>query len=80
MSHFLKGYLNFFPLDLELLKEIPYFLKMREFELYSVIQRDFDPDNIEDSWVKRFMHNRKINIEYDVPYIYLDFDSLKLLY
>jgi hypothetical protein len=52
---------------------------MREFELYSVIQRDFDPDNIEDSWAMRFMLNRKINIENNVPFIDLDFDSLKLL-
>ncbi|MBE0686356.1 MAG: phosphotransferase [Anaerolineaceae bacterium] len=80
MSHFLKGYLHYFPLDLDLLKEIPYFLKMREIELYAVIQRDFDLDNIEDSWAMRFMHNRKINIENDVPFIDLDFNSLKLLF
>ncbi len=79
MSHFLKGYLEHFPLNPDLLKEIPYFLKMREIELYAVIQRDFDLDSIDDRWVKRFMENRKFNIENDVPFIDLDFDSLKLL-
>ncbi|MBW6473509.1 MAG: phosphotransferase [Anaerolineaceae bacterium] len=79
LGHFLKGYLHCFPLDLDLLKEIPYFLKMREIELFAVIQRDFDLDNIEDSWAMRFMHNRKFNIENDVPFIDLDFDSLRSL-
>lgn len=77
MSHFLKGYLHYFSLNLDMLKEIPYFLKMREIELYAVIQRDFDLDNIDDSWAMRFMNNRKYNIENDVPFIDLDFDSLK---
>ncbi len=80
MSHFLKGYLHCFPLNLDMLREIPYFLKMREIELYAVIQRDFDLNNIEDSWAMRYMNNRKYNIENDVPFIDLDFESLKLLF
>lgn len=52
---------------------------MREIELYAVIQRDFDLNNIEDSWAKQFMLNRKINIENDIPFIDLDFNSLKSL-
>lgn len=79
LSRFLRGYLRHFHLNFELLKEIPYFLKIREIELYSVIQRDFDLDAIDDRWVKRFMENRKFDIENDVPFIDLDFDSLKFL-
>lgn len=79
MSRFLRGYMRHFHLNFELLKEIPYFLKIREIELYSVIQRDFDLDAIDDRWVKRFMENRKFDIENDVPFIDLDFDSLKFL-
>ncbi len=76
MLHFLHGYLRHCSLDLDLLKEIPYFLKMREIELYAVIQRDFDLSNIDDNWVNRFMKNRKSHIENDVPFINFDFDSL----
>ncbi len=79
MLQFLHGYIRHCSLDLDLLKEIPNFLKMREIELYAVIQRDFDLNNIEDSWAKRFMLNRKINIENDIPFIDLDFNSLKSL-
>ena len=79
MSCFLRGYLRHFHLDLELLKEIPYFLKMREIELFSVIQRDFDLDAIDDSWVKRYMKNRKYKIENDIPFIDYDFDALRFL-
>ena len=79
MVHFLRGYLKHCPLDLELLKEIPYFLKIREIELYAVIQRDFDVSNIEDEWCNRYMQDRKNKIENDVPFINFDFDSLKFL-
>jgi len=79
MTHFLRGYLRHCSLNLELLKEIPHFLKIREIELYAVIYRDFDPTNIEHDWLNRFMKNRKYNIENDVPFIDYDFDSLKLL-
>lgn len=77
MVNFLKGYLQQCPLDLELLKEIPLFLKIREIELYAVIHRDFDIDNIEDEWCNRYMKGRKEKIENDVPYIDFDFGSLK---
>jgi len=79
MSHFLRGYLRHCSLNLELLKEIPHFLKIREIELYAVIHRDFDITNIEHDWLNTFMKNRKYNIEHDVPFIDYDFDSLKLL-
>lgn len=80
LSRFLHGYMRYFKLDFDLLKKIPYFLKIREIELYAVIQRDFDLDAIDDRWVKRFMDNRKFDIENDVPFIDLDFDSLKICF
>ena len=79
LPNFLKGYLRFCTLDLNLLKEIPPFLKIREIELFSVIQRDFDLDNITDNWTKQYMKNRKYNIENDVPFIDFDFDEIKNL-
>jgi Ser/Thr protein kinase RdoA (MazF antagonist) len=76
MSHFLRGYVQACPLDFTWLKEIPNFLKIREIELYAVMHRDFDVNNIEDEWCARFMHNRKSRIDNDVPYIDFDFEAL----
>lgn len=76
MTHFLRGYVQACPLDPIWLQEIPYFLKIREIELYAVMYRDFDVQNIDDEWCARFMHNRKSKIEQDVPYIDFDFESL----
>jgi Ser/Thr protein kinase RdoA (MazF antagonist) len=47
MTHFLRGYRQAYPLDKKWLKEIPTFLKLRELELYAVVFRDFDIQNIE---------------------------------
>ena len=76
MPHFLRGYRQENQLDAEWLKEIPYFLKLREIDLYAVIHRSFDVNDIEDSWAARFMENRKTNIEHDVPFVAFDFESL----
>jgi Ser/Thr protein kinase RdoA (MazF antagonist) len=76
MTHFLKGYQQVYPLDPKWLQEIPYFLKLREIELYAVMHRDFDVDNIDNEWCARFMRNRKARIEQDVPFIDFYFESL----
>ena len=76
MSHFLRGYAQACTCDFTWLKEIPNFLKIREIELYAVMHRDFDVNNIDDEWCARFMHNRKSRIDNDVPYIDFDFESL----
>jgi len=76
MSHFLRGYQQASVLDPNWLTEIPFFLKLHEIELYAVIHRDFDVDNIYNAWCARFMHNRKHRIEHDVPFIDFDFTSL----
>jgi amicoumacin kinase len=76
MSHFLRGYVRACPLDFAWLKEIPNFLKIREIELYAVMFRDFDVQNIDDEWCARFMHNRKSRIEHGLPFIEFDFESL----
>jgi amicoumacin kinase len=77
MTHFLRGYRKVNQLDPRWLSEIPNFLKLREIELYSVIHRDFDVDNIADAWCARYMHNRKHKIENDVPFLAFDFESLR---
>lgn len=76
MTHFLRGYRRAYSLDPKWLKEIPYFLKLREMELYAVMYRDFDVENIDHSWSAQFMRGRKSKIEHDVAFIDFDFESL----
>src|SRR5690349_17991792 len=47
MAHFLRGYQGAYTLDRTWLKEIPYFLKLRELELYAVVHRDFEIRDVE---------------------------------
>lgn len=76
MSHFLKGYREENQLDAAWLGEIPYFLKLREIDLYAVIHRSFDVENIDHPWVAMYMQDRKPRIENGVPFIDFDFNSL----
>lgn len=68
-QQFRRGYEQENYLDPVWYKEIPHFLKLREIDLYAVIHRSFDLDNLNDSWVGRFMQGRKERIENDVPYV-----------
>ncbi len=77
MVHFLKGYRQSNRLDPRWLEEMPRFLKMREIDLYAVIHRSFDVDNLDDPWCARFMDGRKSRIEQGVPYIEFDFQTLR---
>jgi Ser/Thr protein kinase RdoA (MazF antagonist) len=76
MTHFLHGYTQENDLDLNWLREIPYFLKLREIDLYAVIHRSYDVHELEDPWVANYMNNRKFKIEANVPFIDFDFETL----
>ena len=73
---FLRGYRRENRLDPAWLHEIPWFLKLREIDLYGVIHRSFDVDNIDNPWCARYMQDRKRRIEEDLPYLDFDFDAL----
>ena len=79
MTHFMNGYRRENHLEDSWLKEIPYFLKLREIDLYAVIHRSFDVDNIDHPWVAMFMENRKQRIEDGVPFIDFDFSTFSIL-
>ena len=49
MTHFLRGYRKAYSLAANWLKEIPTFLKLRELELYAVVHRDFNIEDV-DHW------------------------------
>ncbi|MCA9928301.1 MAG: phosphotransferase [Anaerolineales bacterium] len=70
---FWQGYCQENSLDNKWLHEIPRFLKLREIDLYAVIHRSFDVDNLTDSWVAAFMNGRFDRIANDVPYVNTDF-------
>ena len=76
MRYFLRGYSRENQLDPSWLKEIPYFLKLREIDLYALIHRSFDVENLDDPWCAGYMRGRKDFIEGNVPYIDFDFESL----
>jgi Ser/Thr protein kinase RdoA (MazF antagonist) len=79
MTHFLSGYRTENQLGEGWLKEISSFLKLREIDLYVVIHRSFDVDNIDHPWVAMYMNNRKTRIENDFPSLNIDFSSLATL-
>ncbi|RPJ36924.1 MAG: hypothetical protein EHM21_18620 [Chloroflexi bacterium] len=70
---FMEGYRLENQLDPAWLKEIPYFLKLREMDLYIIIHRSFDISNL-GPWEASFMDGRKERLENDIPYIAIDFD------
>ncbi|MBU1878637.1 MAG: hypothetical protein KJ734_06785, partial [Chloroflexi bacterium] len=76
LTHFLRGYRRENRLDPRWLNEIPHFLKLREIDMYAIIHRSFDVDNLDDPWCERYMRDRKRRIEHDVPYLDFDFASL----
>jgi Ser/Thr protein kinase RdoA (MazF antagonist) len=77
MTHFLRGYLREYPFDSVWLHEIPHFLKLREIDLYAIIHRSFDVENLEDPFSIHYMDGRRERIELGVPTIDFDFLSLK---
>jgi len=76
MTHFLHGYRQEYHLDPKWFKEIPHFLKLREIDLYAVIHRSFDVENLEDPWVAYYMRGRKQRIEENIPFIDFHFEEL----
>ncbi|MBN1426651.1 phosphotransferase [Candidatus Fermentibacteria bacterium] len=76
MPRFLEGYRTENRLDPRWLGEVPWFLKLREIDLYAVIHRSFDVEHLTDSWVARFMDGRKERIERDISYVEFEFATL----
>lgn len=75
---FLEGYRTENRLDPVWLPEMPWFLKLREIDLYAIIHRSFDVDRLTDSWVSRFMEGRRSRIEQNIPYLEYDFTAFSL--
>ncbi len=76
LPRFLRGYARENTLDATWLREIPHFLKLREIDLYAVIHRSFDVNDLTDPWVARYMRGRKARIERGVPVVDVDFSRV----
>lgn len=76
--HFWRGYQQENLLESAWLEHIPHFLKLREIDLYAVIHRSFDVNNLTNSWVSGFMKGRRERIINDVPYLDIDVASIDL--
>ena len=76
-NHFLAGYQEENTLAPEWLGEIPYFLKLREIDLYAQILFSYGgADKIDHPWCLNYMKERKEKIESGQAYI--DFDWTRL--
>jgi len=71
-QNFLQGYGEENDLDRKWLKEIPHFLKLREMDLYIIIHRSFELEQL-GPWEASFMEGRKERLENDIPYVDMEF-------
>ncbi|MBG0787188.1 MAG: phosphotransferase [Anaerolineaceae bacterium] len=75
LTNFLIGYRQEFALDPSWLLQIPLFLKLREIDLYIIIHRSMDLNNL-DAWCERYMDHRREKILNKTPYCPLDYARL----
>lgn len=75
--HFIEGYGQENALAPKWSAEIPFFLKLREIDLYAQIIFSFDGiQNVDDPWCQSYLKGRKERIEGDIPFIRFDWESL----
>lgn len=72
---FWRGYQQENQLDPSWLAEILPFMKLRELDLYAVIQRDI-PDLSADGWAANFMKGRREKVLAERPYLNFDFTEI----
>jgi len=76
MRDFLRGYSQENKLDPIWLVELPYFLKLREIDLFAQIHFSFDLEKDNGPWITGYMQGRKERIDAGLPYIDFDWESL----
>ena len=73
LAGFLPGYFSAHSLEEEWFEHIPLFLKRREIDLYAVIHRSFDVENLSDPWCSWYLEGRKERLLGRVPVLAFDF-------
>jgi amicoumacin kinase len=77
MPVFLSGYREENRLDPSWLVELPYFMKLREIDLFAAIHYSYeDGDHPDHPWCARYMLGRRARIENELPFIEFDWLSL----
>jgi len=74
IKHYLKGYIMENHITTFWIKQLPYFLKLLEIGIYTMLYNKYDSKDI-NSWPGKFMPNRKHRIENDIPYVDIDFEG-----
>ena len=72
LEPFFRGYAMENKLDPVWLKSISLFLSLREIDLYAVIHRSMDPENLH-GWCAAYMAGRRERLEKGIPYLEMDF-------
>ena len=75
LSEFWHGYQDENDLDPSWLTAIPHFLRLREIDLYMIIHRSMNINDL-DPWCASFMQDRREKILAKVPYCRLDFTAI----
>jgi Ser/Thr protein kinase RdoA (MazF antagonist) len=76
MRDFLHGYSLENELDPIWLEELPYFMKLREIDLFAQIHFSFDLEQDNGPWITGYMQGRKERIDAGLPYIDFNWESL----
>ena len=71
----MAGYRKRYNIEESMLLYIQDFLKIREIELYSLMYRSFDVNNLQ-GWAKNFMQHRREKMENKQPYFELDIEKI----
>jgi len=72
MTHFMEGYNEVYKLDDKWFEVFDKFLKLRQMDLYIVIYRSFDHDNLPE-WALKFIELHEHNIEAREPFTHIDY-------
>jgi amicoumacin kinase len=75
LAEFWSGYATEYNLPATWLEHIPLFLRLREIDLYMLIHRSMDLDNL-DPWCASYMDGRREKIISVLPYCALDYASI----
>jgi Ser/Thr protein kinase RdoA (MazF antagonist) len=76
LPSFMRGYRSENSLNQAWMKEIPYFLKLREIDLYAMIHRSMGPGPYDDPWVREFMTDRRERLVANLPYVDFNFEGV----
>ena len=77
MPPFLRGYQEQNPIDARWFSEIPFFLKLREIELFCIFRAIAGENPRNDLFLSDYMRDRRASIENDRPFIDFDWESMK---